>query len=351
MKRRFTAFAASAALVLSSALSLGAEQAPPLMVQTTVINDTGGQVERQFFGVIAARTTLNLSFEIGGRLEVFDAPEGSWIQAGDLVAALDDDSFSPQVERAVVALAKAERDRARAERLAQRQTATVASLEDNITAQELSDIALRDAEKALEDTKIFSPFDGIIADRIASQFEIVAAGEPILRLHDMSEVRVEFELPERISQQVGDLDAVTFSAVHPSLPRPMPLELREFRAETGPIGQSYTVSLAVLGDDLPRLFPGQAVRVKAVLETGLRGHFVPPSAVLTQPSGATYVVAVEETDGTLLARHLGVEVSSPDGSRLMVDGLPAGSEIVVAGVHAIRDGASLARYTGLNGSE
>jgi len=168
----------------------------------------------------------------------------------------------------------------------------------------------------------------------------------------MSEVRVEFDLPERLVRQVGDPETVSFDGLLTGETQSIPLTFREFRVETGPVGQSYTLSLAVTGEDAPRLLPGQAMIVRASVPNPQTSSAVPPGAIATAPDGQTYVVAVEAIGDRLVARKVEVEVSAPTGSTLRIQGLPAGSEVVSVGAHAVPDSATLARYTGLSsGSE
>lgn len=318
----------------------------PTYVRTMVVEAPDAMLTRQFFGRVAARDTVDLAFEVGGRLVALDAVEGARVAAGTELAALDLDPFERAVERAELTLAQAERDLVRARALTARNAAAPVTAEDAETARDLADVALRDARAALADARLTAPFDGLIADRIASNNTIIEAGQTIVRVHDMSELRVEFDLPERLVAQVGDPDAVNFTALLPGDDTELTLSFREFRAETGTVGQSYTLSLAVVGD-APRLLPGQAMIVRVAVPGPDARPVVPTGAVATTPDGATYVVAVEGAGDGMVARHRPVDVAAPTGSDLVVDGLAEGVEIVSVGAHAVADGARLARFQGL----
>ena len=47
------------------------------------------QLMRVFFGQVAARETVDLSFEVGGRLVMFDAQEGQFLDEAVHIAAMD----------------------------------------------------------------------------------------------------------------------------------------------------------------------------------------------------------------------------------------------------------------------
>lgn len=339
---------ASTAFLLSPTL-VAAQQgqgSQPVFVRTLVVSEADATVTRQFFGRVRARDTLDLAFEVGGRLSFLDAVEGAPVLAGTLIAELDIDPFERAVARAEVTLAQAERDLDRARQLAVRNVASSVNAEMAETARDLAALTLRDANAALEDARIVAPFDGLIADRIASTSTIIEPGQPVVRLHDMSELRIDIELPERLLGQLPDPDSIEFTALLPS-GGAYPLTFREIRAETGPVGQSYTMSLAASRDGLPPLLPGQTIIVRAAVPHGDPRRAVPATAIATAPDGGAYVVAVEARGDALIARHIAIEVASPTGSTLVVEGLPEDTEIVAIGPHAVPNGSPLARYAGL----
>ncbi|MDX8350255.1 efflux RND transporter periplasmic adaptor subunit [Cognatiyoonia sp. IB215446] len=323
------------------------KEAPPLFVRTMVLGSASVTQERQFFGRIAALETADLSFEVPGYLAMLDAPRGTFVAKGEALAGLDLGPFARAVERAELSLLQAERDLGRLAELASRNVTSDVQAQDAETARDLAEVALRDAKEALADAQMRAPFDGIVADRMVSTFTNVAAGQPILRLHNMSEIRVEFDLPERLLTAVGDPAGVLFSAVLPGQTDPVPLIFREIAAETGSVGQSYTISLAVAGDLPVRVLPGKTVTVTARIARPNDIIPVPATAVITGPDGAASVVGLQEGDGGLLPEFIPVDVHSTTGVDLGISGVAPGTEIVALGGHLIGPDMPLARYAGL----
>ncbi|MGZ2259403.1 efflux RND transporter periplasmic adaptor subunit [Roseobacter sp. A03A-229] len=321
--------------------------AEPVFVQTLVVPSSPQAVTRQFFGQVAALETVDISFEVGGYLSFLEAREGTQIEKGRLLARLDLAPFERAVERAELSLAQAERDLRRAETLAARNVSSEVQAENAETARDLADVALREAREALADAQITAPFDALIADRIGTAFTTIEPGQQILRLHNMSETRVEFNLPERLLSTIGDPAAVTFEGHLAGHESPIPLIFREFRAETGQVGQSYTISLAAAPSvDVP-LLPGRTMIVRAALEQDADGVTLPATAITTRPDGQQVVIAVEPAGDGLVARAIPVDVSSTNGTDFLVSGLPPGTEVVVVGAHLIDPGQPLKRYRGL----
>ena len=307
---------------------------------------------RRFFGRVRARETVDLSFEVGGYMQVLNATEGQRVAEGSLLAALDAAPFERAVERAELALLQAEREFQRARVLAARDAVSEVRAEDAETARDLAAIALREAQDDLTDASVTAPFNGLVATRLSANFTNVSPGEPILRLHDMSQVRVEFDLPERLLPQVGDPASVVFSTELPDSDGPVSLTFVEFHAETDRIGQSYTVTLAFSGIDSAFLVPGASVTVTAQVPAEGRGIVLPASAIVAGPDRSAAVMVVEGSgDGPATVRRHPVDVRSETGTGFRIRGLPAGAEVVSVGGHLLRDGQVVRRYVGLTVEE
>lgn len=325
-----------------------AADTPPLAVRTLVLEPPAAEATRRFFGRIAARDTLDLAFEVGGRLVALEAPQGARLAAGTPVAGLDSTPFARAVARAELALAQAERDFTRAATLADRDAASRARADDAATARDLAALALDEAREALGHASLAAPFDALVAARLAPPFAFVEPGQAVLRLHDMSRVDVVFELPERLLAEIGDVARVRFSAELPGVAAPVPLTLVEIRAEADRIGQTFTVTLslpeAVARD--PRLVPGASASVVASVPAEAPGIAVPASALVSGPDrdAALFVLDGEEL---AIARRRPVTVRSATGTGFLVEGVEPGVEIVAVGAHRVSDGQAVRRWTGL----
>ncbi|MGC9523172.1 MAG: efflux RND transporter periplasmic adaptor subunit [Anaerolineae bacterium] len=343
----------SSVVVWFAALCVGlpaaAQTQPVPAVRTTIVDAPTATMTRQFFGQVRARETVALSFEVGGTMVLLVPEEGQRVSRDELLASLDLDPFERAVERAELALAMAAREADRAATLAERQVGAITRAEDAATARDMAAVALRDARAALADATLRAPFDGLVAARITPAFSAVSPGQPILRLHDLSELRVEFALPERMLQQVGTLDTVVFTAELPE-GREAALRVVAFQPDTDRVGQSYRVTLAFV-DDGVEMLPGASVTIRAAIPTSTHGLEVPASALLAGSDREAAVLALAAEGETFVLRRHPVTVVVGAGSGFTVEGLAAGTEIVTAGAHLLREGQIVRRFTGLTTSE
>ncbi|MBB5516045.1 RND family efflux transporter MFP subunit [Rubricella aquisinus] len=343
---------ASIALCGMAAKAQEADTAPALRpVSLMTLEAQGGALERQFFGKVAARQTVDLAFQVGGQIQRLDAPKGVYVEEGQLLAELDLEPFRRAVTRAELSLEQAERTVARLDTLADQNVGSRVQAEDAETQAALAEVQLREARDALRDATLRAPFDGLVANRLVANFNTVSPGQPILRLHDMSEVWIEIDIPERLFDLIEDPRAVGFTATLSDRNADIPVELREFTAETNGVGQTYTVSVALPDRADLNPIPGQSASVVVRVDQTLRpGFVVPASAVMFDADARPYVMVFSPTgaDEGQVAR-VPVTLSSVDGTTLQIDGdLQAGQEIVLSGGHLLQDGQSVRRFLGFN---
>ena len=319
----------------------------PVKIETA--KSSGGGIERQFFGVVAARQTVDLAFQVDGQIRELPVVEGQVTPKGGLIGQLDLETFELARDQAQVQLDQAERTYARLQRLSGSAVSEV-SVQDAETEVALAKIALRNAETALRHASLEAPFDALIATRNVDNFTTIAAGTPVVRIHDMSELRIEIDVPEILFQRAGEDPDVELSAKFPFSDQIFPLEVREFNAETSDIGQTFQLTFGLAPPEGLVVLPGASVTVTAILNEGDRGLLVPPSAIKTDAAGAVSMMVFEPQgaeEGTLQERPVTVDIDNEGGVRITA-GLEDGEDYVVTGVAALSDGQSVRRFTGFS---
>ena len=338
-------FASVLAVALAACTApVSAGDAPrPVKLITAEAPSTG--VTRQFFGKVAARQTVDLAFQTAGQILRFPAIEGQIVPTGEVISQLDLERFELSLERA-----RLQRDlmRRRAERLKELEgrAASPVSVEDAATEAGLADIALRNAEYALKHATLHAPFDALVARRYSARFATVNAGTPVVRVHDMSEIRIEIDVPEVLFQRAGRDPRVTVVARFPASEALFPVEVREFNAETSQIGQTYRVTLGMAPPEGLNVLPGSSVTILATLDLPRTSIVLPAAAVAVAADGATSVMVFSEVrgdEGVVAVRPVKLAVGS-NGEFQVLEGLAVGEEFVAAGVHALRDGATVRRF-------
>ncbi|MGR3465249.1 efflux RND transporter periplasmic adaptor subunit [Limimaricola sp.] len=333
---------------LSVALGAGqvfAQDAPRPVKLVTVSPETGG-LSRQFFGRIAARQTVDLAFQVGGQIVEYPVLEGETVAGGGLVAALDPEPFELAYEQAELRKDQADRDLERLSQLS-RSTVSEAALQDARTAASLAQVALRDAERAREKSRLQAPFEALLAERLVANFTTVAAGTPVARLHDMSELQIEIEVPEILFQRAGRDPDMALSARFPGGSESYPLSIAEVTSQSTAVGQTFRLTLSFDAAAAPQVLPGSSVTVTARLAGGAAGLPVPTTALVPAADGSVSVMLFQEDENGARVTAQPVEVEpGADGGFVVTDGLSGGEEIVAAGAARLEDGEAVRRFTG-----
>lgn len=342
MKRHVFAILAAALPVMATA-----QDAPLKPVKLLQVEQSSQVLERHFFGKVVARQTVDLAFQVGGQVVSLSAVEGSEIAKDAVIAQLDLVPFQLAEEQA--RLQKEQADRT-VTRLTQLQGSSVSqvTVDDARTQAGLADIAQRNAADSLAKATLHAPFDGVVASRSVETFSTVSPGMPVVRLHDMSELRIEIDVPEILFQRAGEDPNISIVAQFPFSTTEFPLEVREFNAEASPIGQTYQLTFGLTAPDDLRVLPGSSVTVKAQLNEGGERILVPAPSIGVAADGGLYVIVFEPfKDGEGTARITPVTaVATANGAFQITDGLKSGVEILATGVGVVTDGQSVRRFTG-----
>lgn len=330
------------ALLPLSACDDAEEAAPAAEPVRTVklerLEPTAGIRTRSFVGRVGAVRTVELAFQVGGRITEMPVREGQRLPRGSLLAALDPEDLRLAVQEAEVQRSLAERTWQRNRGLS---PGTVArAVIDEAEAQfNLRDVALRQARRNLEHATLHAPFDALVTQRLVDPFTVVAAGTAVLRVQDVTELRVAISVPEDLVAVVGQEDLLEVEAVLPSRPDlRFPLTYREHRTQPDAVAQTYQVSFGMPHPDGVAVLPGMTVAVRARY-TGRAA----PAAELTVPIAAIvpgtppHVWLVEPEGGEV--RRQEVALGAVLGERVAVaEGLQTGQVIVAAGAARLREG-------------
>ncbi|MEM6387589.1 MAG: efflux RND transporter periplasmic adaptor subunit [Pseudomonadota bacterium] len=322
-------------------------QEEPRLAKIVEVDVFDGSIDRRFFGRVTAKETVDLAFQVSGQVMEFPAVEGEPIPEGGLIAKLDLEPFELALEQARTQQIQADRNLQRFQRLEGSAVSQV-SVDDATTQAELASIAVRNAERSLRQATLAAPFTALVASRNVANFSTINAGTPVVRIHDMSELRIEIDVPEIIFQTAGEDPDVELSARFPAIDEDFALGVREFNAETSSIGQTFRITLGMPPPNGQVILPGSSVTVTAILKLGEPRVVIPASSVLTANDGSAEVLLFEPAgaeEGTV--KRVPIEIEpTPEGEVQVLSGLSEGQEIVASGAALLADGAQVRRFTG-----
>ncbi|MEW5248791.1 efflux RND transporter periplasmic adaptor subunit [Microbulbifer discodermiae] len=312
-------------------------------VKVVTVSGDGNVSQRQFAGRVRAVQTVDLSFQVRGRLEKLDFREGEIIPEGTVIATLDDRDYQRKVEEARVNLELLQKTVSRQQALAKRKVIAEQQFDEAETRFKLAQVALENAQQDLAYTRLTVPFDALVTRKLVDSFTNVQRGQAIVRVQNVSEVRIQVSVPGKLLATVNAERIASISAVFESLPgQEFPLEYREHEAEADSVTQTYIVELGMPRPKDTQILPGMTARVIVALKPAQSALWIPLSAVQTGADGAAFVWQI---NGDQSVSQAAVELGVTDGDMVQViTGLRPSMQLVAAGGQHLYEGARVRNY-------
>jgi len=329
---------------------------PPVPIVAGVVAQHDVPIYLTGVGTVIAYNTVVVRSQIQGQIASVNFTEGQTVHAGDLLAQIDPRPYQAQIEQLT-----ANRDRDQAQltnaldnlnryttlgqkgwatpQLMDTQKAQVSQLQNAVK----SDQALIDAANIqLSYTRLTSPFDGVTGIRQIDVGNVIHPTDVngLVVVTQVEPISVIFTLPEtnlpEIQQQKlqGNAQLAVFADSQDGKIQldkgKLTLVDNEILQTTGSIRLK-----AEFPNTAHRLWPGELISVRLLLDTRHDGLTVPASVVQQGQQGAyAYVVS---PDGTVTNRPIKVAQIS-EGQALIDSGLTANEQVVVDGQYKLQDG-------------
>lgn len=347
-------------LLLSSLLLVGcgkkAEEAVPERAVRTVVLEAGEAAEqREYSAEVRARTESRLAFRVPGKVLERKVGLGDAVKKGQTLMRLDpaDLKLAAEAAQAQLRAAKSNRDSQAADMKRFRDLhaqgfISAAELERRNAAYEAA-VAQFDQARAQARAQanqadygvLEADAAGVITSVDAEPGTVVAAGTPVLRLAHQGPRDVVFQVPESQVVSLRELAGRGQLRVRGvGMDQALPARLRELAQAADPATRTF-LAKADVGVQ-PELRIGQTATV--LLSSEKVGGIVKlPMAAVFEAKGVPHVFVLDP--GTMTLRARAIEVAGADGNSVVVaGGLSALQEVVVAGVHVLRDGEKVRRY-------
>jgi len=317
---------------------------PPRPVRTLVVEPGPTTVAVQLPGEVRPRVESRLGFRVGGKLASRSVSVGDRVRAGQELARLDPTDLAPalQAQQAQVAAARTERELAAVDlqRLRSLQASNYisqASLDRQqathdaaVSRLEAAEAQLRQARNAIAFQVLRADADGVVMAVEAEAGQVVAAGQPVIRVARGGAPEVAVDIPEgqlALVRSAGDW-VVTVPALGG---RSLAGRVRELSPVADPASRTYPARIALSGD-LEGVALGMTTVVRAVRPAA--AGFVVPLSALHSLDGTPRVWRVEPASGTVEAVVVETGGLVDDAVRITA-GLSAGDRIVTAGANLL----------------
>jgi len=338
----------AASPVLAETDGAGPDPAPRPVVSEIVELQQDGATG--YVGTVSARIEAVLGFPLLGTVAARPVDRGDQVVAGETLARIDPEDFEADLRAAEAGinvagaqLRSARNARERADALFARSVGSQTRLEDAeraLTAaqaqMEQAEATLAQAKDRLKDTALIAPHDGVITEVYAEPGTTLSAGEPVLQLAATDHLEIEIDVTEREVARLNPGMPFDVSLIaQPDITARATFDRVDPEAERSTRTRRVHLSLI----DPPREFRlGALVGVRPA-EDATSGVSLPYSAILSR-GDAPAVWVVDRATDTVERRAVTLGARLGDEVRI-ADGLSPGEEVVIKGIHSLKDGQSV----------
>ncbi|WP_396587025.1 efflux RND transporter periplasmic adaptor subunit [Bermanella sp. R86510] len=318
----------------------GPEKEVAKVVQLAEVKIANQENEFSFPAKVVAKTTANMAFQVSGRLDEINLPEGQVVKQGEVLARLDAEPFKRAVRTAQVRVKQAKLELDRVKAIAEKGIGSAQSVDNAQVAYDLAQLDLENARQNLEYSVLKAPFNGVVAKRLIENEGFIATGSPVARIQDLSKIHFEFDVPERLISRYSRNQIATANAyIDGSVNKEFPITYVEHSTEPDPVTQTYKVTYAMSNDGNLDITPGVRATINIVGNRSSQPEVlgVPVSAIVTSPNDNMYVW-LYNPDTQRISKQTVTTGPMLKGYVAVLAGLEKGQQVVSAGATKLEDG-------------
>lgn len=306
--------------------------APTVTVEVVAVG-TGTVTERiEAIGTSRAWESMTVTARQPGTIVGITFEEGQRVRSGTVLVELEG-----RERRADIDNARATRDEIRQQLVRARQLSASGSVAqarvDQLDQQmQAAEARLRATEARYDDVRIVAPFEGRLGMRQVSLGALVQPGTSITTLDDISQIRLDFAIPEiHLGRLRPGLAVTARSSAFTGRSFAGTVAVVDTRVD--PATRSVRVT-AVFPNPDETLRPGMFMNVELGLVERQNAVLVPEEAIVAE---ATRHFVLVVNDNRVDRREVRLGVRQP-GQVEIANGLQAGETVIVRGVQRVRPG-------------
>lgn len=306
---------------------------PAVLVDVIVANpqDITSTVEAN--GTVVANEYVELHPEVSGRLTYLNVPEGKYVEAGTLIARINDADLQAQLNKSKVALDLAAKTEERLKKLlavggVNQQDYDVAL---NTVNGLKADIAY--TQSLIDKTVIKAPFSGVVGLRQVSPGAYLSPASIIATVQQLDKIKIDFTLPEEYSSliKIGNTVDILVDATNQVMKKATIVA-----TEPQVIENTRNLKVRALLQGT-KVNPGAYVKVYLASKRDTKGIFVPTNSIIPDDKNKQLVLVKNGK-----AKFVNVQTGVRQADNVEItSGVNAGDSVVVTGVLFARPKAAL----------
>lgn len=316
------------------------EPTQPTPVEAARVAAPGASGSVSGAGTLERRREMALSFRIPGVLTAMRVEAGDNIRAGQAIAAIDPAGVDARQQQTAADLERARRDVERDKTLFDKGYVSRQRIDDRTSALKAAQAAYDAARFDRRWASLVSPVSGVVLERRAQAGEVVAAGQVVARVADLSSplvLRLPLAAREAARVRVGDTAQVTVDD----------LNGQTLTGRVTRVGEAADTRTGAISVEIELSAPPAILRSGQVAHATLQVRAAPGAATAYTRIPAEAVLEASGQRGFVFrfdhgkARRTPVTFGGFDGDDALVSGLADGTQVITAGAGFIADGEAV----------
>lgn len=289
----------------------------------------------QAIGTAQARESIVLTPKVADTIRSLRFDSGDRVRRGQVLVEMSSVEQAADMAEARASNDAAQQELRRYQELYDRGFASQARLDTVRAGAEAAEARLNAGNSRIADRTIRAPFGGIVGLRTASPGQFMRPGDQIGTLDDVSEIKLDFDVPEtQLARVANGVQIVARTAAYPE--RTFTGTISNVDSRVNPSTRTVRVR-AMLPNTDEILRPGMLMTVE-VQSNPRQALAIPEIAILDQADGA-YVYRVVAREGGEAVDLVRIQTGQRSGGMAeILGGLEAADRVITEGVQSLRPG-------------
>lgn len=286
-------------------------------------------------GAVMPDETVYASSETGGRIKSVLVKEGQPVKRGQLIASIDLETLSKQMDEIQISLDLANTVYERQKRLWDQKIGSEIQYLEAKNTKERLEKSMATLSSQIAKQNVYAPISGVVDMEFLKAGEMAGPGAPIIQILNTRKVKVVADVPEKYLGKVkrGDLVSVEF----PSLGTDAMKKITMIGRSIDPANRTFKMEIASTNTS-GLLKPNLLASVKINDYSAKDVITIPLEIILEEVSGRKYVyTAINEGNKKVAKRTFIKTGESYLGDIIITEGLKAGDEVITLGSRNVSD--------------
>lgn len=288
--------------------------------------------EIEALGTAYANEAVNITSTDTDKIVEIRFEDGQAVKKGDVIVVLEQEEELAQKKAEEAQVAEHERELKRLDDLLKRNATAKNEYDGRKTLLSISKHRISEIQARIDDKTIRAPFDGVLGLRKISVGSLVAPGDVITTLDDISKIKLDFSIPSVYLDVVKENLAIQAKSDAYS-GKAFAGKVTKISPRIDPITRTVEVRALLPNPDLT-IKPGMLLRVH-LLRNEREAIMIPEEAII-QLQRLHYVMVVTE-DNIVERKQVDIGKRQP-GLVEIIAGLQVGEQVIIRGITSVRSG-------------